>query len=201
MERILALRHELAQLLGFRDYSEDSLATKMADSPDQVLDFLNDLARRAKPQAQQELEELQAFARELFGVPELEAWDIGYYAEKLRQHRYQLSQEELRPYFPITRVLPGLFTVAERLFGVTIRPLDGVETWHPDVLVYEIVDAAGTQRGRFYLDLYARPHKRGGAWMDGCLARRRLGDACGRRRLSGVQFHAAGGRRSGFADP
>ncbi len=176
MERILALRHELAQLLGFRDYSEDSLATKMADSPDQVLDFLNDLARRAKPQAQQELEELRAFARESFGVPELEAWDIGYYAEKLRQHRYQLSQEELRPYFPITRVLPGLFTVAERLFGVTIRPLDGVETWHPDVLVYEIIDAAGTQRGRFYLDLYARSHKRGGAWMDGCLARRRLGD-------------------------
>ncbi|HOW76771.1 MAG TPA: oligopeptidase A [Candidatus Competibacteraceae bacterium] len=176
MERILALRHELAQLLGFRDYSEDSLATKMADSPNQVLDFLNDLAHRAKPQAQREFAELQDFAREQFNAPELEAWDIGYYAEKLRQHRYQLSQEELRPYFPITRVLPGLFTVAERLFGVTIRPLEGVETWHPDVLVYEIVDSAGTQCGRFYLDLYARAHKRGGAWMDGCLARRRLGD-------------------------
>ena len=177
IERILALRHELAQLLGFRDYSEDSLATKMADSPEQVLDFLNDLARRAKPQAQRELEELQTFAREQFGAETLEAWDIGYYAEKLRQHRYQLSQEELRPYFPITRVLPGLFAVAERLFAVTIRPLNGVETWHPDVLVYEIVDAAGTRRGRFYLDLYARAHKRGGAWMDGCLARRRVGDA------------------------
>ncbi len=177
MEQILALRHELAQLLGFRDYSEDSLATKMADSPDQVLGFLSDLARRAKPQAQQELAELQNFAREPLGADALEAWDIGYYSEKLRQHRYQLSQEELRPYFPITRVLPGLFTVAERLFGVTIRPLDCVETWRPDVLVYEIMDAAGTQRGRFYLDLYARSHKRGGAWMDGCLARRRLGDA------------------------
>lgn len=177
MERILALRHELARLLGFQDFTEYSLATKMADSPGQVLDFLDDLARRAKPRAQRELDELRAFAREQFGMEELEAWDIGYYSEKLRQHRYQLSQEELRPYFPISRVLPGLFAVAERLFGIAIRPLEGVETWHPDVRVYEIVDSAGTRRGRFYLDLYARPHKRGGAWMDGCLARRRLGDA------------------------
>jgi oligopeptidase A len=177
MERILALRHELARLLGFQDFTEYSLATKMADSPGQVLDFLDDLARRAKPQAQRELDELRAFARERFGREELEAWDIGYYSEKLRQHRYQLSQEEPRPYFPITRVLPGLFAVAERLFGIAIRPLDGVETWHLDVRVYEIVDSAGTRRGRFYLDLYARPRKRGGAWMDGCLARRRLGDA------------------------
>ncbi|MDZ7621889.1 MAG: oligopeptidase A [Candidatus Competibacteraceae bacterium] len=174
MEQILALRHELAQLLGFHDYTEYSLATKMADSPAQVLDFLGDLARRARPQAQRELEELRAFAREQFGADELAAWDIGYYAEKLRQHRYQLSQEELRPYFPITRVLPGLFAVAERLFGVIIRPLEEIEVWHPDVRVYEIMDAAGQRRGRFYLDLYARPHKRGGAWMDGCLARRRL---------------------------
>ncbi len=174
MERILALRHELAQLLGFHDYTEYSLATKMADSPAQVLDFLNDLARRARSQAQRELEELRAFARERFGADDLAAWDIGYYSEKLRQHRYQLSQEELRPYFPITRVLPGLFAVAERLFDVTIHPLEEVEVWHPDVRVYEIVDTFGQRRGRFYLDLYARPHKRGGAWMDGCLARRRL---------------------------
>ncbi|MCB1918419.1 MAG: oligopeptidase A [Candidatus Competibacteraceae bacterium] len=177
MERILALRHELARLLDFDDYTEYSLATKMADTPDQVLDFLHDLARRARPQAQRELEELQEFAREHFGMEKLEAWDIGYYSEKLRQHRYQLSQEELRPYFPITRVLPGLFAVAERLFGIAIRPLDGVEVWHPDVRVYQIVDATGNPRGRFYLDLYARPGKRGGAWMDGCLARRCIGDA------------------------
>ena len=183
MERIMALRHELAQLLGFHDYTEYSLATKMADSPARVLDFLNDLARRARPQAQRELEELRAFAREQFGADELAAWDIGYYSEKLRQHRYQLSQEELRPYFPVTRVLPGLFAVAERLFGVTIHPLEEVEVWHPDVRVYEIVDASGQRRGRFYLDLYARPHKRGGAWMDGCLARRRLD--------SGVRLPAA----------
>ncbi|MBS1222981.1 MAG: Zn-dependent oligopeptidase, partial [Proteobacteria bacterium] len=177
MERILALRHELARLLGFHDYTEYSLATKMADSPDQVLDFLADLARRARPQAQRELDELRTFAREQFGADDLQVWDIGYYAEKLRQHRYQLSQEELRPYFPLPRVLTGLFAVAERLFAIAIRPLDSVEVWHPDVRVYEIVDAAGTRRGRFYLDGYARPHKRGGAWMDGCLARRRLAEA------------------------
>ncbi len=176
MERILALRHELARLLGFRDYTEYSLATKMADSPDQVLAFLADLAGRARPQAQKELDELRDFARTQFGAEHLETWDIGYYSEKLRQHRYQLSQEELRPYFPITRVLPGLFAVAEKLFGMSIRPLDGVEVWHPDVRAHEIVDAAGHRRGRFYLDLYARPHKRGGAWMDGCLARRLTDD-------------------------
>lgn len=174
MERILSLRHEVAQLLGFHDYSDYSLATKMADSPDQVLAFLDDLARRAQPQAQRELDELRRFAHDRFGMDDLQAWDIGYYSEKLRQHRHRLSQEELRPYFPINRVLPGLFAVAERLFGIVIHPLDPIEVWHPDVRAYEIVDGAGTQRGRFYLDLYARPHKRGGAWMDGCLPRRVL---------------------------
>ncbi len=174
MEQILALRHELARLLDFQDYSEYSLATKMADSPDQVLSFLSDLAACARPQAQRELDELRDFARVQYGIAPLEPWDIGYYSEKLRQHRYQLSQEELRPYFPITQVLAGLFAVAEKLFGVTIRPLPNVELWHPDVQVYEIIDATAAPRGRFYLDLYARPHKRGGAWMDGCLGRRRI---------------------------
>lgn len=177
MVQILALRHELAQLLGFPNYAEYSLATKMAESPDKVLAFLHDLANCARPQAQQELAELRQFAREHFGNNDLQAWDIGYYSEKLRQHRYQLSQEELRPYFPITRVLPGLFAVAERLFGIKIHPLNAVETWHPAVQAYEILDAFGNQRGRFYLDLYARPHKRGGAWMDGCLTRRLVNDA------------------------
>jgi len=174
LERILALRHELAQLLGFQDYSEYSLATKMAESPDQVLSFLADLAARARPQAQQELEELRQFAGDQFGIKELATWDIGYYSEKLRQNRYQLSQEELRPYFPISRVLFGLFAVAQRLFAITIRPLDGIEVWHPDVRTYQILDPAGHAQGYFYLDLYARPNKRGGAWMDGCLARRRI---------------------------
>ena len=177
MAQILALRHELAHLLGFANYAEYSLATKMAESPHKVLEFLNNLARRARPQAQQELAELRQFAHDQFENNDLQAWDIGYYSEKLRQHRYQLSQEELRPYFPITRVLPGLFSVAEKLFGIAIRTLDAVETWHPDVQVYEVLDASGNQRGRFYLDLYARPHKRGGAWMDGCLARRLVNGA------------------------
>lgn len=177
LERILALRHEVAGLLGFRDYADYALATRMADTAEQVLEFLGDLAQRARPQAQRELEELQDFAAEQLGAAVLEAWDIGYYAEKLRQHRYQLSQEELRPYLPINRVLAGLFAVAQRLFGLAIQAVDGVEVWHPEVQVYEIADAAGQARGRFYLDLYARPHKRGGAWMDGFLTRRRQGPA------------------------
>lgn len=176
MERILALRHELAQLLAFRDYTEYSLATKMADSPEHVLAFLVDLTKRARPQARRELEELQTFAHDQSGIDCLEAWDITYCSERLRQHRYELSQEELRPYFPISRILPGLFAIAEKLFGITIQSLENIEVWHPGVQVYEISDVRGMPHGRFYLDLYARPHKRGGAWMDGCLARRRLGD-------------------------
>jgi oligopeptidase A len=172
MESILALRFEAARLLGFNDYAEYSLATKMAKSPAQVLDFLTDLARRSRPQAQRELEEIRNFAREIHGAGELEAWDVGYYGEKLRQHRYQISQEELRPYFPATRVVQGLFAVAERLYGLKIQSTDGVEVWHPDVRVYEILEDNGSLRGRFYLDLYARPNKRGGAWMDGCVTRR-----------------------------
>ncbi len=183
MEEILALRHEAARLLGFGDYAEYSLATKMAGSPDQVLDFLTDLARRSRPQAQRELDELRAFAQEIGGPTELQAWDVGYYAEKLRQHRYQISQEEPRPYFPDTKVVPGLFAVAERLYGVRIEALDDVEVWHPSVRAYGIVDRDGAPRGRFFLDLYARPHKRGGAWMDGAVTRRRT--------ESGLQLPAA----------
>jgi oligopeptidase A len=174
MERILALRHEKAQLLGFANYAEYSLATKMARSTDQVVGFLEDLARRSKPQAEKELAELQAFAREQHGVEELNPWDISYYAEKLRQHRYSISSEEVKPYFPETRVVPGMFAVIGRLFGVIIHEVtDGsVETWHPDVKFYEIRDAeTGGVRGQFYFDLYARAKKRGGAWMDDCQGR------------------------------
>jgi len=135
-----------------------------------VLGFLRDLARRSRPQAQQELEEVRRFARERFGMTELAAWDVGYYAEKLRQERYAITQEDLKPYFPETRVLPGLFAVMARLFGITITPIPSREIWHPDVRFYEIRDAAGV-RGHFFLDLYARPKKRGGAWMDDCLTR------------------------------
>jgi len=173
MERILALRHELARLLGFGNYAERSLATKMARSTDEVLGFLRDLARRAKPQAERELAELREYARRHHGVEELEAWDIPYYSEKLRQHRYNISQEELKPWFPETRVVPGMFEVIGRLFGVEIRQSgEAVETWHPDVRFYEILDrASGELLGQFYFDLYARPKKRGGAWMADCLSR------------------------------
>ncbi len=171
MERILALRHELAGLLGYTQYAERSLATKMARSTDEVMGFLNDLARRSYPQAQEELEELERFAREHRGSDGLAAWDIAYFAEKLRQHRYNVSQEELKPYFPETRVIPGMFRVVERLYGIRITQVEGVDTWHPDVRFFEIRDEQGTLRGQFYVDLYARPNKRGGAWMDDCIGR------------------------------
>jgi len=172
MAEILALRHELAQLLGFANYAEYSLATKMAGSSDEVMGFLEDLGRRSRPAAETELAEIADFARENDGPVQLEAWDVGFYGERLREHRYRVSQEELRPYFPETRVIPGLFAVIERLYGVQIQPLEGVEIWHPDVRAYIIVDADGSLRGRFFLDLYARSNKRGGAWMDSAVSRR-----------------------------
>ncbi|OQX46518.1 MAG: oligopeptidase A, partial [Candidatus Sedimenticola endophacoides] len=171
MERIVALRHEQARLLGFENYAERSLARKMAPSTSAVIDFLNDLSRRSLPQAKRELEELREFAGSEFGITDLQAWDLGYYAEKLRQSRYAITQEELKPYFPETRVLPGLFAVVERLYGLRISEVEGVDVWHPDVRFFEIRDASGTLRGQFYLDLYARPRKRGGAWMDECTVR------------------------------
>lgn len=174
MEEILKLRHEKAQLLGFANYAELSLATKMAGSTREVMDFLNDLAARAKPKAEQELEELKAFARDEYGVTELAAWDIGYYSEKLRQKRYQVSQEDLRPYFPADRVIAGLFEVVQRLYGLHITEVKGVDVWHPDARFYSITDERGELRGQFYMDLYAREKKRGGAWMDECRVRRRI---------------------------
>ena len=172
IEEILALRHELAQLLGFANYAERSLATKMAHSTQQVIDFLTDLAARSRPHAQRELAELQAFAQQEHAVETLAAWDIAYYSEKLKQHLYSISNEALRPYFPENKVLQGLFEVVRRLFGIRIKPHLAVETWHPDVRFYDIVDADGELRGSFYLDLYARAKKRGGAWMDDCMGRR-----------------------------
>jgi oligopeptidase A len=174
MEKILALRHEEAQLLGFHDYAELSLATKMAQSTDSVIGFLEDLSTRSLPVARKDLDELRAYALEQHGLETLESWDIGYYAEKLRQHAYSLSEEELKPYFPAPKVIGGMFAVVDRLYGLKIEQRQGVDVWHPDVGFYEIRDDGGTMRGCFYLDLYARPKKRGGAWMDECITRRRL---------------------------
>ena len=173
MERILALRHEQARLLGFASYADYALATRMARSVDEVRAFLEELARHAVPAARRELAELADYARARDGLERLEAWDVAYYAERLREERFGLSEEDLRPYFPVERVLEGLFALTERLFGVRVRPREGVDVWHPDVRFYELVDEDGAVRGGFYLDLYARPHKRGGAWMDECRNRTR----------------------------
>ena len=172
MKEKVALRQEEAQLLGFSNYAELSLATKMAESPEQVLRFLNDLAKRSKSQAEQELLELTEYARELHGQNELKVWDLGYYAEKLKQARYAVSDELLRPYFPAPRVLTGLFEVVRRLFGLRIEEQQAFESWHADARFFHIYDANHVHRGSFYLDLYAREHKRGGAWMDVCRSRR-----------------------------
>ncbi|TKE93478.1 oligopeptidase A [Vibrio sp. F12] len=168
----LKLRHEIARMLGFSTYSEKSLSTKMAETPDQVLGFLNDLAVKAKPQGEREVEELRQFAEKEFGVSELNLWDIAYYSEKQKQNQFEISDEELRPYFPESNVVSGLFEVLNRVFGMSVTEREGVDTWHESVRFFDIFDATGALRGSFYLDLYAREHKRGGAWMDDCRGRR-----------------------------
>ena len=172
----LKLTHEIARLLGFNTYSEKSLATKMAESTEQVLGFLNDLASRAKPQGEREVAELRDYASAEFGAEDLEPWDFAFYAEKLKQHRYSISDEQLRPYFPEQKVVAGLFEVLKRVFGMDVKERTGVDTWHESVKFYDIFDAQGELRGSFYLDLYAREHKRGGAWMDECMVRRTCQD-------------------------
>ncbi|HEY0941304.1 MAG TPA: M3 family metallopeptidase [Steroidobacter sp.] len=170
MEQILAVRHEVAGLVGFPNYAEYSLATKMASSVPEVRSFLEQLAAKSKPIAQQEFEQLTKFAGR-----ELNAWDVAFYAEKLKRERFDLSEEALRPYFPLPRVLSGMFSVAEKLYGVKIVERGGVDIYHPDVRFYDILNADGSLRGGFFVDLYARPKKRGGAWMDECVGRKRLG--------------------------
>lgn len=176
MEEILTLRHTQAKLLGFHNYAELSLATKMADSPQTVLDFLQDLVRRGKPQAQREIKTLQEFAAKQ-GCDVLQAWDLAYYSERLRLEEYRVSQEALRPYFPEEKVLQGLFAVVNQLYGVVIKERLGVPTWHANVRYFDVFNDTGEQQGGFYCDLYARPDKRGGAWMDECQVRFRLSDS------------------------
>ncbi len=173
MERILALRYEKASLLGYKNYAELSLATKMAEKPVDVIRFLEDLAERSLPQARKDLHDLRAFAEEHHGIKDLQSWDIGYYSEKMRQHFYQLSQEAVKAYFPVTRVLPGLFDIVEKLYGLSITEMDSFDKWHPDVRFFAIYGQDKQLRGQFYLDLYARPKKRGGAWMDDCVSRKK----------------------------
>jgi oligopeptidase A len=171
MKEILKLRYELAQLLGFDNYAEYSVATKMAETPEHVENFLVDLAKQSLPVAKQDYRELAQFAHSE-GVDGLSAWDIPYYSEKLRLHKYAISQEELRCYFPVDKVLEGMFAVVKRLYDIDIRE-ESTETWHPDVRFFHI-SKDGAVIAKFYLDIFARDHKRGGAWMADCKVRRRL---------------------------
>ena len=168
---IVQLRAEQARLLDFASYAEYSLEPKMAESPQQVLEFLNQLAARARPYAERDLKEVTDFARTELGLGQLEAWDLAYASEKLRAKRYSFSDQEVKQYFSEPRVLPGMFGVVEALYGIRIEAAQA-RVWHPDVRFYAIRDRAGNLIGQFYVDLYARPSKRGGAWMDEAITRR-----------------------------
>ena len=175
--QILALRHEAAQLLGYPSAAHVSLADKMAGSPERVIGFLHELARKARPVAERELSELRGFAQSRLGLAHLEPWDIAYASEKLRVEQFDFSEEDLKPYFPLPAVLDGLFAIAGRVFGVRFAERAGVPVWHPEVRYYDVLDADGSVRAGFYVDHYAREGKRGGAWMDVCRARFSDGDA------------------------
>ena len=168
---ILKLKQEEAQMLGFKNFAELSLATKMADTPKQVTDFLDTLAKRAKPYAEKDMQELVAYAKKL-GINELQAWDVAYVSEKLREEKYAFSDQEVKQYFPESKVLAGLFKVVETIFGVQVRKAEA-PLWHNDAAFYAISDSQNKPIAYFYLDLYARNNKRGGAWMDECITRRK----------------------------
>ena len=176
MDEILALKHEMAGLVGFTTFAELSLATKMAHTPDDVLTFLRALAAKSLPAARRELQELREFAREQLGIADLASWDSAFASERLRQARYAVSQEQLRPYFPIERVLAGMFEIVRRIHGIDVMEAQGWDVWHPSVRTFE-VRRGDALIGQFYLDAYARENKRGGAWMDECRVRRRRADA------------------------
>ncbi|MFL0798654.1 MAG: oligopeptidase A [Cellvibrionaceae bacterium] len=173
----LALRHELAGLLGFANYAERSLAPKMAETTEQVLTFLTELGEKSKSQAEREFSELQAFAKADLELEDLQPWDTAYASEKLRQEKYAISQEELKPYFPADKVIDGMFTVVEKLFGVHFEKDETVETWHEDAQFFNVLrnneNGEAQKIASFYLDIYARENKRGGAWMADCVARRK----------------------------
>ena len=166
---LLPLRHELAQLLGFKSYAEYALATRMAKTTKQVLGFLEDLARRCMPAARQEFSDLEEFAGR-----KLNAWDLAFYSEKLQESRFKVSQEAVRPYFPLPKVLAGLFALTERLYGITVRERAGVGVWHPSVRYYDLLDVHSEAVAGFYLDPYSRTEKRSGAWMDECVVAKNL---------------------------
>ncbi len=173
MEEIIKLRGEEAALLGFNNFGELSLASKMADSPKQVVEFMRELSKRARPFAERDLDELREFARAELGIGDLQSWDVGYASEKLREKRYAFSEQEVKQYFPEDAVLPGMFRLVETLYGLNIKQAEA-PVWHKDARFFDICDAQGRLIGQFYLDMYARDSKRGGAWMDDVITRRRL---------------------------
>ncbi len=169
ISELLPLRHELAQLLGFKNFADYALATRMAKTSTQVLGFLDDLARRCMPAARQEFSDLEEFAGR-----KLEPWDFTFYSEKLQESRFKVSQEALRPYFPLPKVLTGMFTLTERLYGITVRERANVSVWHPSVRFYDLLDSREQIVAGFYLDPYSRSEKRNGAWMDECISAKSL---------------------------
>ena len=172
MTQMLKLRAEEAHMLGFANFAELSLASKMANTPQQVMDFLRELARRARPYAERDLAELCRFAQEKLGIADLQAWDVSYASEHLRQQRYAFSEQEVKQYFPEDKVLPGMFKLVETIYGLSVRAAQ-TPLWHGTVRFFDILDSSGKRIGQFYLDLYARNSKRGGAWMDDAITRRR----------------------------
>ena len=182
MDEIVKLRGEEAQLLGFANFGELSLASKMANSPQQVVEFMRELAQRARPFAEKDLAELREFARSELGIDDLQSWDVGYASEKLREQRYAFSDQEVKQYFPEDALLPGMFKLVETLYGLRIKA-SSAPVWHDDVRFFDIRDVQGQLVGQFYLDLYARNSKRGGAWMDDVITRR--------RKASGIQTPVA----------
>lgn len=176
IDEILSLRHEKAELLGFNNFAELSLATKMAASTNQVIEFIYDLISRTRDKGKAEFRQLEVFAQDKWNLSPVNPWDVAYLSEKRRQDLYSLSQEELRPYFPQPKVMQGLFAIVKKLFGMSIEEIEGVDIWHKDVQCYCIVDESNQTRGYIYTDLFARPHKRNGAWMDSMQSRRKLED-------------------------
>jgi len=176
IDELLGLRREAAELLGFANYAAYSLASKMADSVDQVVSFLTELAAKSRPFAERELAELRAFAAAELSLSDLQAWDVPFASEQLRQAKYAITQEELKPYFPQAQVVAGMFALVEKLYGITIRERTDAPRWHRTVRYYEVLDAAGSRLAGFYFDPYARERKRGGAWMDECIIRWRKTD-------------------------
>lgn len=170
MNEIITLRYELALILGFKSYCDKSLVTKMAQNPKQVLDFLTNLANLILTQGERELMQLRIFVKKYYGHDYLKPWDVAYYSEKQKQHLFSIDDEQLRPYFPEQRVISGLFEVVNRIYSISLKERNDIDIWHPEVRFFDLFDSQGELRGSFYLDLYTRDNKRGGAWMDNCMS-------------------------------